>query len=247
MGRPGWNEFFLRQNRSVYLVDQVSRARSGFDPTQIYEVQAGARTTAQMPGIVDGTHQFAWSVFRFGPEYGKAFADEQFPIDAVNELYKQMIPDLNSTLVQDPNPTWTQLAALATKLRGAVLVGHSESGFFPERTALLDSTGVRGIVTIEMQCDTALTAAQLAKLARVPTLIMFGDHLADVKAPFSWSAALDSCKTVHRAAEITGWRWATDVSAGTRHQGQQPHADAGPKQPISSPDWSKAGSNSTSR
>ena len=30
------------------------------------------------------------------------------------------------------------MAALAVKLNGAVLMGHSESGFFPEQAALID-------------------------------------------------------------------------------------------------------------
>ena len=30
-GRMGWDEYFVREDRSVYLADQVSRARSGFD------------------------------------------------------------------------------------------------------------------------------------------------------------------------------------------------------------------------
>ena len=53
-------------------------------------------------------------------------------MEAVDELYKQMIPDLNS-LLPNPNPTWTNMAALAVKLKGAVLMGHSESGFFPKK------------------------------------------------------------------------------------------------------------------
>jgi len=194
-GRMGWSEYFVRKDRSVYLADQVSRARSGFDPTTFNAVHTGKLASAQMPGILDATHQFAWTVFRFGPKFGEGFKDEQFPIEAVEELYKQMIPDLNSTLSQNPNPTLTQMAALAVKLHGVILVGHSESGFFPEQAALLDPTGVKGLVTIEVQCDTHLTAAQLAALAKIPTLIMFGDHLADVKAPFSWTDALTSCNT----------------------------------------------------
>jgi len=194
-GRMGWSEYFVRKNRSVYLADQVSRARSGFDPSAFNEVRSGVRPNAQMPGILDATHQFAWTVFRFGPKYGEGFADEQFPLQAVGELYKQMIPDLNSTLPPSLNPTLTQMAALGVKLHGAVLVGHSESGFFPEQAALVDPTGIRGIVTIEIRCDTALTAAQLATLAKIPTLVMFGDHLGDVKGPFSWTDALASCNT----------------------------------------------------
>jgi pimeloyl-ACP methyl ester carboxylesterase len=194
-GRMGWSEYFVRKDRSVYLADQVSRARSGFDPSAFNQVHEGALANAQMPGILDATHQFAWTVFRFGPKFGEGFADEQFPLAAVEELYKQMIPDLNSTLPQNLNPTLTQMAALGVKLKGAVLVGHSESGFFPEQAALVDPTGIRGIVSIEMPCNTTLGAMQLATLAKIPTLIMFGDHLADVKAPFSWMDAYTGCNT----------------------------------------------------
>ncbi len=194
-GRMGWSEYFVRKDRSVYLVDQVSRARSGFDPTEFNEVRAGTLANAQMPGILEATHQFAWTVFRFGPKFGEAFPDEQFPVQAADELYKQMIPDLNSTLPQNPNPTWTQLAALGVKLHGAILIGHSESGFFPEQAALIDPAGIRGLVTIETGCSTSLTAAQLATLARIPTLVVFGDHLADVTKPLSWMNAFESCKT----------------------------------------------------
>ncbi|MEJ0006475.1 MAG: hypothetical protein WDM77_08955 [Steroidobacteraceae bacterium] len=195
-GRMGWSEYFVRKNRSVYLADQVSRARSGFDPSAFNEVRIGTLANAKMPGILDATHQFAWSVFRFGPKYGQGFPDEQFPLEAVEELYKQMIPDLNSTLPANLNPTLTQMAALGVKLRGAVLVGHSESGFFPEQAALVDPSGVKALVTIEMQCDTGLNAVQLATLAKIPTLVMFGDHLADIPgAPFSWMDAMKSCNT----------------------------------------------------
>ena len=194
-GRMGWSEYFVRKNRSVYLVDQVSRARSGFDPSAFNAVHDGTLANAQMPGILDATHQLAWTVFRFGPKYGQGFADEQFPLDSVEELYKQMIPDLNSTLPPNLNPTLTQMAALGVKLHGAIMIGHSESGFFPEQAALVDPTGMRGLVTIETRCDTSLPAMQLATLAKIPTLIMFGDHLGDVQGPFSWVDALASCNT----------------------------------------------------
>src|SRR4249920_3885104 len=39
-GRMGWSEYFVRKDRSVYLADQVSRARSGFDPTSFSEVRS---------------------------------------------------------------------------------------------------------------------------------------------------------------------------------------------------------------
>jgi len=195
-GRMGWNEYFVRKDRSVYLADQASRARSGFDPSTIAAVKAGTIPPAQLPNVLAATHQTAWSVFRFGPKFGEPFADGQFPIEAVDELYKQMIPDLNSTL-PNPNPTFKNMAALAVKLNGAVLMGHSESGFFPEQAALADSSAIpniKGLISIEMPCP-ELPPAQIATLAKIPTLVMFGDHL-DMQGggPANWSASYESCQ-----------------------------------------------------
>src|SRR5579863_188234 len=74
-GRMGWNEYFVRKNRPVYLADQVSRARSGFDPSAFNAVRAGTIPPSQLPNVLDASHQAAWSIFRFGPTYGKAFPD----------------------------------------------------------------------------------------------------------------------------------------------------------------------------
>ena len=48
-GRMGWNEYFLRQHRAVYLPDQVSRARSGFDATVLNEIRLGKRPPSWLP------------------------------------------------------------------------------------------------------------------------------------------------------------------------------------------------------
>ena len=195
-GRMGWSEYFVRKDRSVYLADQVSRARSGFDPTTFADVRQGKTPPDKMPNILDATHQVGWTVFRFGPKYGEVFPDEQFPMQAVDEFYKQMIPDLNSTLGPQPTATWKQMAALGVKLNGAILMGHSESGFFPEQAALIDPKGIRGNISIEMPCVTNFSAEQIATLAKIPTLIMFGDHLGDVTGgPANWAQSFATCNT----------------------------------------------------
>jgi hypothetical protein len=191
----GWGEYFVRRGRPVYLADQVSRARSGFDGTIINAVRNGGAPASELPNVLIASHEIAWRVFRFGPAFGTPFADGQFPIEAVDELYKQMIPDLNS-LLPTPNPTWIDMAALASRLDGAVLVGHSESGFFPEQAALIDPSGVRGMVSIEMPCPTDLGSEAIATLAKIPTLIMFGDHLDDVRGgPANWQMSFETCRT----------------------------------------------------
>ena len=203
-GRMGWNEYFVRKDRPVYLADQVSRARSGFDPSTFNAVKAGTVPPSELPNVLDASHQAAWAIFRFGPTYGTPFPDEQFPMNAVDELYKQMIPDLNSVLPM-PNPTWTNMAALAVKLKGAILMGHSESGFFPEQAAIIDPSGVKGIVSIEMPCVTTLKPAEISTLAKIPILVMFGDHLGDVQGPFNvWPGAFDSCNTFIKQVNDAG-------------------------------------------
>jgi len=196
-GRIGWSEYFVRKDRSVYLADQVSRARSGFDAQQYLDVRAGKVPADKMPNIINATHQVAWLVFRFGPKYGEVFPDEQFPMQAADEFYKQVIPDLNATLGPEPRATWQQMAALGVKLNGAILMGHSESGFFPEQAALINPAGIRGNISIEMPCVTNFSQQQLATLAKIPTLVMFGDHLGDVTGggPANWAQSFATCNT----------------------------------------------------
>jgi hypothetical protein len=70
-GRMGWDEYFVRRDRPVYLADQVSRARSGFDASMISAVKAGAQPPSALPNIIYASQQIAWTVFRFGPKFGE--------------------------------------------------------------------------------------------------------------------------------------------------------------------------------
>jgi pimeloyl-ACP methyl ester carboxylesterase len=187
-GRMGWSEYFVRRGYPTYLVDQVTRARSGFDPTVIAQVRSGAAPPETLPNILTIGHAATWTAFRFGPTPGEAYPDTQFPVAYADEFYKQMIPDLNLMLgpYSGPNPTYPNLARLASDVGGAVIIGHSESGFFPQTAALSNPAGIRGMITIEPggSCTTAnplnvpLTPDQVTQLARIPQLVLYGDHLA---------------------------------------------------------------------
>jgi len=84
----------------------------------------------------------------------------------------------------------------------------SRSGFFPEQAALIDPTDIRRLVSIEMPCVTNLTATQIDTLAKIPTLVMFGDHLNDTQGggPANWGrrsrAALEQLKKAGGDAEM---------------------------------------------
>jgi pimeloyl-ACP methyl ester carboxylesterase len=192
-GRMGFNEYFVRQGYPVYLADQVSRARSGFNQAVYNDVGAGILPPSAQPSIFRFTDEAAWTNFRFGPTFGTPFSDEQFPVQAVGEFSKQGIPDLNAVL-PTPNPTYKALSDLAIQLNGAVLIGHSESGTYPLEAALINSTGIKGLIVTEPfpNCNaTVYTDQQIATLATVPILVEFGDHLDAVP---SWTASFANCQ-----------------------------------------------------
>jgi len=190
-GRMGWYEYFTRLGYPTYLAEQSARARSGFNGTIYNEVKQGMQPPSAQPFVLTATYQFAWSVFRFGPSYGVAWPDEQFPMEKVDELFKQVVPDLILTEVPDlaaefanpttNNPTVTNMAALARDLGGAILVGHSQSSGFPTQAVLKDASGVRGIIQLETGCFGNLTHDQITVLAKIPILIVVGDHFSTLQ------------------------------------------------------------------
>src|SRR5262245_21178201 len=99
----GWAEFVVRKDHPVYLPDQISRARSGFNQAVYNNVRASIVPPITQPSISRLSNEAAWTLFRFGPMFGTPWPDEQFPVSAVDEFAKQGIPDLNGTLTP-PNP-----------------------------------------------------------------------------------------------------------------------------------------------
>jgi pimeloyl-ACP methyl ester carboxylesterase len=210
-GRMGWYEYFARKGHAVYLPDQVSRGRSGFDVRPFNEVAFGTKPLSELPTLFVATKQLSWEIFRFGPTFGTAFPDEQFPVEAVDVFAKQSVPDQNPELrfpPGDSNYTPARLAELADTIGGAVLLGHSESGLHPLQAALHNPAGLRGLVVTEpASCNaTTFSSADIAKLAKIPTLIVFGDHLGDVPGSIvDWPAALSDCqKYVQRIDDAGG-------------------------------------------
>jgi hypothetical protein len=115
------------------------------------------------PLISRFSNEEAWTVFRFGPTFGIPYPDEQFPVEATDSFAKQMVPDLNAMLPA-PNPTHKALSELALSVKGAVLMGHSETARAPLEAALIDASGIRGMIVIEPPggCGMKYTDRQIA-------------------------------------------------------------------------------------
>ena len=177
-GRMGFDEYFVRKDHPTYVVDRTFNGRAGFDVTVFNKVRAGTLPPSALPSMTRTSAELAWTGFRFGPSFGVPYPDTQFPVEKMIEFAKQGIPSFSLLPPGTPQPLYKDLADLAKKLNGAVLMGHSASGLFPAEAALVDSTGIKGIILTEPGLSPAgYTDAQIAKLAAVPILMLWNDHL----------------------------------------------------------------------
>lgn len=195
-GRMGWFEYFVRKGHPVYVPDQVSRGRSGFDISTYNDVRAGVKPVSALPNFWRFGDELAWTQFRFGPTVGTPFPDEQFPVEAAGEFSRQAVPDLNYVL-PNPNPNIAATAKLGAQLGGAVLMGHSQTGTLPLDAALADPTSARALVLLEPGgCrSTQFTDQQIAALAKIPILAVFGDHLDAVTGTVvNWQNQFNDCQ-----------------------------------------------------
>jgi pimeloyl-ACP methyl ester carboxylesterase len=198
-GRMGWDEYFVRKGHPVYVPDQVGRGRSGFNQAVLNDVRAGTVPADQLPPWLRFSDEVVWPNFRFGSKPGIPFPDGQFPVAAVDELSKQGVPDMSFGMPR-PSPTIKALSDLAARLKGAVLMGHSQSGPFPLEAALLDPSAAKGLVLVEPgRCPDAYTDQQIATLATLPVLAVFGDHRdipTGISMRPSWQLSFEGCQAL---------------------------------------------------
>lgn len=198
-GRMGWDEYFVRMGFPVYVIDQAWRGRSAGSPAAINALKISKAPMEELPRVFSASHEGAWTIFRFGPEYGKAFPGLQFPLEAQAELWKQMVPDWIDSL-PTPNPTVPALSELAQKLGATVLVSHSQSGIYPFQTAALSTKGIAGIIAIEPGACPAATD-DMKPFKGLPILILFGDY---VDKSTRWAPRLKLCREFVQAANAAG-------------------------------------------
>jgi pimeloyl-ACP methyl ester carboxylesterase len=214
-GRMGWYEFFAREGHPVYVPDQVDRGRSGWDPTELNDVWAGLAPPQSMSSWFKLSKELSWVNFRFGPTFGTPFPNTQFPVQFSDQFADTSVPD-DTQPIKTPgadNPTTTRMAELATRLKGAVLVGHSQSGRIPLDAALLNPQWVKAAIATEpigcrgASVDTAFpnpdpiySDQQIATLAKIPVLVLFGD----IQGNASWQSRIDDCRALVNRLKAAG-------------------------------------------
>jgi hypothetical protein len=211
-GREGWYPYFVRKGVPSYVVDQSGRGRSGFDES-VFNEGTG-------PGIARITDDGAWtnwfghlvpanSTIRTGrliPHGDPADPDPHpdqfqhvsplFPLEAVDEYYKQLVPNGEATLPGSmcescdpkelsPANTWTpqNLATLVEQLGGAIVVTHSQAGIMGHHMArILREHGhlglLKGLVTLEGSCSLPNSGLTAADFDNIPYMALKGDYTA---------------------------------------------------------------------
>jgi len=225
-GREGWYPYFVRHGVPSYVVDQAGRGRSGFDESVIHEGEARIASgdvkggTDEIPGFGRITDNGAWtnwfghlvpagSNVRTGRLIPHGAPDDPnpkpdayahvaplFPLDSVDEYYKQLVPNAEVTLPGStcascdpkeisPANTWTpqNLASLVERLGGAIVVTHSQSGIMGHHmTRILKERGhldmLKGLLTLEGSCSLPNSGLTAADFDNIPYMALKGDYTA---------------------------------------------------------------------
>jgi len=176
-GRPGWLHMLLVQGYEVHVVDCVERGRAGFS-TMAYEGSPIERSLEE-----------AWSLFRFGTTENfntrTAFADQQFPIKALDYFANYFVPRWLSTSQLQVDA----LVMLLEKLGQSVLITHSQGGELGFDAAQQKPQSVAGIIAIEPSS----TSRSLDAYRHFHTVIVQGDYLSSTDR---WSERADSWQTM---------------------------------------------------
>lgn len=196
-GREGFQTLMLRRGFPVYIVDFPRRGRAGYPSFNgAFGTLAGEPVVANRTG--QAGVQYAWSRWRLGPRYPEVFPVQQFPMSAVDQFMRHLVP----TVSDDAGIISGALAALLDKVGPAIVVTHSQSGLFGW-LAGARSPNVKGIISYEpgfvfqqgqvpppiplfkgnQPAGTPVTPAEFARLAQLPIQVVYGDNIPSQPIP----------------------------------------------------------------
>ena len=201
-GREGWATYFARKGFPVYVVDHVGRGRSGFDPTPINRARTQSDAKS-VPDIPLTTRERAWGSFRLGATYPNFYSGSQFPSDALDSYFSQLVPNAEVTLAGGGKNTVSALAALLDRIGPAIVLVHSQSGAYGLDLVRQRSDKMRAFVEIEGACGPLSTDEVAKHFAKVPLLAVFGDNSVGATGP-NGDERRNSCTTTVGAIRSAG-------------------------------------------
>lgn len=172
-GRPGWQNYFLRKGYDVVVSDAVERGRASWAP---------------FPEIYDGsplfrTQQDAWTLFRMGLKEGyhedqalrRGYEGQRFPLSAFDQLSAQFV----ARWTTNNERTLAAYEKLLDRVGPAIIIAHSQGGWFAQQIAARKPEQIAAIVAIEPAGAPTLSEAETKLAASVPYLYVWGDYCND--------------------------------------------------------------------
>lgn len=202
-GREGFNTLFLRDNYSVYLIDQPRRG-------------AAAKGTEGTTITPKNDEQFWFGQFRVGV-WPKYFDGVQFPKDkaSLNQYFRQMVPDTGPFSVDLMSDS---VSELFNKIGDGILFTHSHSGGLGW-SAVMKNPHIKSVVSFEPGSNFVFPEGEVPEpmpssfdtlkgvpvplddfmaLARIPIVIYYGDNIpaqpSDVPTQDAWRVRLAMAK-----------------------------------------------------
>jgi pimeloyl-ACP methyl ester carboxylesterase len=139
-GRSGWLQYFIRDGRPSYVVDNVERGRAGWCPVPGISQEAAPLLR---------TEQEAWDAFRIGPLDGYTdrvpYEGCLFPCESFEQLARQQVPRWTTTT----ELSVAAVAELIRKVGPCVVIAHSQGGGIAARATAETTDLVAGLVLVE--------------------------------------------------------------------------------------------------
>ena len=159
--RPGWLHLLLQRGYEVHVVDGVERGRAGWCSLDGVWPDAAIQRSLQE----------AWSLFRFGDAKNfstrKAYSGQRFPVAHLEEFARLFVPRWTSTTT----PATTAFEQLLRKFDSSIVICHSQGGQIAINAIAEVPERVYAICALEPSGF----ATNVAALAGVPTMLMYGD------------------------------------------------------------------------
>ena len=90
-GRPGWATLFAKAGHPVYVVDEPNNANAGF-PVSGFNSRGGDAAAEPTGRFMLWGNEMVWRRWGIGSAPGEPFADTQFPVEHIDQLYASMTP-----------------------------------------------------------------------------------------------------------------------------------------------------------
>jgi pimeloyl-ACP methyl ester carboxylesterase len=202
-GREGWQMNFLRAGYSIFVPDAPQSGRSPW--ARFPEIGR------EEPSFRDA--RFLWEVFRIGPpgsyahdtEARAAYPDTRFPLRAFDQLARQAMPRFRGSEELERSA----YSALVARVCPCILLTHSASGPLGEEILQARPDLIKGLVSVEPSAGAPLKPEEAARVARVPQLFVWGDHLDEPESRKEWGpdvqAARDNAAALRVAGASVAW------------------------------------------